>query len=65
MYARKSFRIRFYLLYGGGIPLRKREPSAFLLPCLLAYNGPLPIRGDHSMRYRRFGRTGWNVSEIG
>src|SRR2546426_4770060 len=21
--------------------------------------------GEHSMRYRKFGRTGWNVSEIG
>src|SRR5713101_4976336 len=28
------------------------------------YNVP-STSGEHTMRYRRFGRTGWNVSEIG
>src|SRR6266850_5342377 len=28
------------------------------------YNVPA-LSGEHLMRYRRFGRTGWNVSEIG
>src|SRR3984893_9658336 len=23
------------------------------------------LRGEHTMNYRRFGKTGWNVSEIG
>src|SRR5258708_32557321 len=28
------------------------------------YNVP-STSGEHTMRYRKFGRTGWNVSEIG
>src|ERR1700682_6080238 len=30
----------------------------------IPYNVP-STSGEHTMNYRRFGRTGWNVSEIG